>query len=99
MKIEIEVDDIDYDYLVDQFLPIMTDKLRESRNPVALLISNGMPSSLAKTVLKGLSQDKKDEIVVEMINSNSKVIKEKVAEFASQNKVKLKVKSVYASAL
>ena len=97
MKIEIEVEDIDYDNLVDQYLPLMTDKLRESRNPVALLISNGMPSSLAKTVLRGLSQDKKDEIVAEMINTNSNVIKEKVSEFASQNKVKVKIKKVFAS--
>lgn len=97
MKIEIDIDNIDYDNLVDQFLPIMTDQLRSSKNPVALLLSNGMPASVAKTVLKGLSQEKKDELVVEMINANSKKICNKAAEFVDLNKIKLRINSVYAS--
>lgn len=98
MKIEIEVDNIDYDNLVDQFLPVITDNLRASKNPVALLISNGMPAALAKTVLKGLSREKKDELVAEIINANSDKIKKAATEFIASNKVKLRVKRVIASA-
>ena len=98
MKIEIEVDNIDYDNLVEQFLPVITDNLRASKNPVALLISNGMPAALAKTVIKGLSREKKDELVAEIINANSEKIKEAATEFTALNKVKLRIKRVVASA-
>lgn len=98
MKIEIEVDHIDYDNLVDRFLPVITDNLRASKNPVALLISNGMPAALAKTVLKGLSREKKDELVAEIINANSDKIKGAVTELAASNKVKLRVKRITAFA-
>jgi len=98
MKVEIEIDNIDYDNLVDQFLPVITDSLRASKNPVALLISNGMSAFVAKTVLKGLSREKKDELVAEIINANSGKIMEAATEFTASNKVKVRIKSVVASA-
>ena len=47
IKLEIDIDDLNYDDLMEQYLPVMAEKLRASGNPVAMLISNGMPAAMA----------------------------------------------------
>ncbi len=59
IKVELELSDIDYGSMIEQLLPVITEKLRQSNNPVAMLLSNGMPASMAKMILKKLPPAKR----------------------------------------
>jgi hypothetical protein len=57
IKVEIEIDELDY----GPFRPlsaVMTERLRQSNNPIAMCCPRSR--SLAKTVVKGLPQEKKN---------------------------------------
>ncbi len=97
IKVEIEIDDIDYNALIDRYLPVMTEKLRQSNNPIALLLSNGMPAALAKNVVKGLPQEKKERLTAELFNANSSVLARQLEEFGRQNDVRFNVRGMKAS--
>lgn len=97
ITIKLEIDDIDYDSLVDQFLPIMTEKLRQSNNPVAMLLSNGMPASMAKTIIKGLPRETKDKLTADLLNTYQEQLKEKAEEFARQQSIPVSIQSISAS--
>ncbi len=98
IKIEIDIDDLNYEALVDQYLPAMTEKLRESGNPVAMLISNGMPASMAKKILNGLSQDKKDALAADLLNVYSKKLRDAATDYAVHNGVGVTISNIHASA-
>ena len=55
LHIELDISDIDYDTIVEKYLPVLTDALRQSGSSVAMLISNGMSSSMARKIIDGLS--------------------------------------------
>jgi hypothetical protein len=98
IKIEIEVKDIDYDSLIEQYLPMMTERLRRSNNPVASLLSNGMPASMAKSILKKLPPAKKDQLTAELINANRDQLVRLLLDLAQQNKIKADVAALKAKA-
>ncbi len=96
IKIEFEIADIDYDYLIEQYLPVLTERLRRSENPVAMLISNGMPSSMAKMILKKLPAATKDQLTADLINSNKDVITQLLKDMARQQNVRLEIAGLQA---
>lgn len=96
IHIELTVDDLDYDMLIDRFLPIITEKLQQSNNPVAMLISNGMPVSMAKSIVKQLPQDKKDQLAADLINQFSNKIECGAEKAASQNGIRVSVHDLKA---
>lgn len=91
IKVELEISDIDYDRLIDQYLPFMLDKLRQSGNPASRLVSAGMPASMARAVLKKLPQTVKDQLAVELFNANKAVIRQFLSDAARQNQVGLQI--------
>jgi hypothetical protein len=91
IKVEIELNDIDYDSLIEQYLPLMLEKLRQSGNPASKLISGGMPASMAKMILRKLPQPLKEQLTADLINSNKNKIAELLQETARQNNVRLSI--------
>lgn len=98
IKVEIELQDIDYDNLIEQFLPLMTEKLRQSNNPFSQLLGNGMPPAMAKMILKKLPQATKDQLTADLINSNKEKIAEFLKETAGQNNIRLAFGDIKAKA-
>lgn len=97
ITLQIQLSDLDYDVLVDQFLPALTEQLRSSGNPVGMLLSNGMSAELAKRIIKGLSQEQKDRLATDLINGNQEKIRNFIEQAAAQKGVSLKITSVQAS--
>jgi hypothetical protein len=97
IKVEIDIDELDYNALIDRYLPVMAEKLRQTNNPIAMLLSNGMPESVAKTVVKGLSQEKKEHLTAELFNANSAVLARQLEAFGRQNDVRFTVRGMRAS--
>lgn len=97
ITLQLQLDDLDYDVLVDQFLPSLTEQLRASGNPVGMLLSNGMSAGLAKRVIKGLSQEQKDKLAADLINGNREKIRGFLEQAAAQRGISLKITAVEAS--
>jgi hypothetical protein len=96
IKLEIDINDIDYDRLIDQFLPVMLEKLRQSDHPASKLIAKGMPAPMAKMILKKLPQATKDQLTAELLNSNKSVITQFLKDIAAQNNIRLNIGDIRA---
>ena len=70
IELKILVDNIDYDSLADVLVPLVTEKMKDgekggilggilAKNPAAA-------TAMAHTLLKTMSQEKKDELLVEL---------------------------------
>lgn len=98
VKLEIELEELDYDMLIDQFLPQLTQHLRASGNPIGMLLSNGMTASVARTVLRSLSQEQKDQLTCDLLNNSKERLISSLEEGLAQKGFHLKVHSASASA-
>ena len=96
IQLTINLSDLDYDSLLSQYLPQMTEKLRESGNPVAMLLSNGMPASMAQNIVRGLPQNVKDQLAADLLNTNAKKLMGKIEQTARANGVGVSVSNLRA---
>lgn len=99
LKLEIDLKEIDYDSLIDQFLPVMIEKLRQSDNPASKLIAGGMPAPMAKAILKALPQKTKEQITAELLNSNKEAITKFLQDIAGQNNIRLNIGDIRVKSL
>lgn len=88
IKLEALIDEIDYDSLTEKITPIILEK---SSDTVA-----GIASPIIKFVLKQLSDEKKEEIVVELLNNEKLNLGEKAEKALSDQNIKLKIKEIKA---
>ncbi|MCD8189243.1 MAG: hypothetical protein LUD78_03325 [Clostridiales bacterium] len=95
IKLELEISEVEYETLLN-LLPKVGEQLRQSGNPVGMLLSNGMSAGMAKRVLSTLSQEQKDKLAADLINGSSQKIIGKTEEVARQNGVGLKIASLEA---
>ena len=96
IKIEVELSELDYNSIIDQYLPVMIEKLQQTDNPVALLISNGMPAAMAKMILKSLPQDKKDKLAADLVNAYKDKIRQAIEETAERQNIHMKIGDIQA---
>ncbi|MCQ2443450.1 MAG: hypothetical protein MJ077_10155 [Oscillospiraceae bacterium] len=97
IKLELELTEVDYNSLMEQLLPYMGDHLRNNGNPLGMLLSNGMSSSMAKRVLATVPQSQKDALVCDLINSNSVKMAQKAEDSAAKHGIAVKISSIHAS--
>ncbi len=89
VKLEIEIRDADYDSLIDRFLPMLLDRLRQSGSPVARLVSGGLPEPMIKSVLKKLPKNTKDQLAADLVNANKDQLAQFLKDLAAQNGLRL----------
>ena len=94
VKLEIELSDIDYDQLMNTFLPKMKEKLGEN-SPLSSLLGGGLAGSL----LSMTGNSTKDKLAAEVINMNADKLGQKMEEMAAKNGIPGKVRSVRATAV
>lgn len=97
LKLEIEISELDYLALIQTALPLMQEHLRNSGNPLGMLLSNGMPASMAQRLLANVPQEQIDALVADMINGNSSKMTSKLEQEASKNGVAIKIASLRAT--
>ncbi|NLA88059.1 MAG: hypothetical protein GX847_12430 [Clostridiales bacterium] len=91
IKLEIDVRDIDYDSLIDRFLPVVLEKLRQSENTASRMIAGGMPAPVAKAILKNLPQATKEQLAAELLSSNKEAVIQYLSDMAGQNGIRLNI--------
>ena len=87
MELKIKVKDLNYDSLIRAAIPILKESAESSDSNGLKFIANTLklPGDLPIKMLSGLSQERKDEIVVYLVNH----YKEKIVEWG-QNSLKEK---------
>ena len=93
MKITLELNEIDYGALVEQFLPMVRDPLAEKDGTGAAILAKvaGMPPSIAAKMVDVLPQETKDEIAVMLVNKNKEKIIETIMEYAAQKGLSFRI--------
>lgn len=78
MKITLNINNIDYESIIDRSIPLLKEKATADNNILLKTISGilSMPGDIPKKMLNALPQETKDELVVFLINSNKGKITE-----------------------
>ena len=99
MEIKINIDDIDYEALADRMMPLLISQLSNDREDVAtrlMLLSQGFTESAVKMILSKMPKEKKDQLLVRLINKNKPQIMELIGEMALSQGIRLNVNDVEA---
>lgn len=95
IRLELEVSDMDLDALVELYLPQFAEKLKREGNPLAAVLN----PTMVKTLLKTMSQDRKEQLACELINGNSAKMAKIFEESAAKRGINFKVHSAKATKL
>ena len=95
IKIEALIDDIDYDALIDKFAPLLAEQALKKEDPEKAK-SGALALPFVKYVLKRLPDEKKEEMTVQLLNSGSKDIEEKIISGLASNGITLRIAEMKA---
>ena len=100
IELKILIDEIDYDSVADFLVPLMVEKLKkEDRTGLfgsVLSGSSAMASNMARGLLEKLPQEKKDELVVQLLTKNRDKLLETGRTAAAKNGIRLQICDVSA---
>lgn len=100
LELKILIDELDYDSVAELLVPALADSMAQDRKSGILggVLSNNqeMLTSMARTLLHTMSQDKRDELLVQLINKNRDKLLEKGRAAAAQKGVQVKLCDVTA---
>ena len=92
IRLELEVSELDSDALVELYLPQFTEKLKREGNPLHAMLN----PTVIKTLLKTMSQDKKEQLACDLINGNSEKMATLFEESAARRGIRIKINSAKA---
>jgi len=96
IKIEFNVSEVDYNGIIDMYLPLILENIKSSGSAFGSLVSGGMPASLVKGVLKNLPETKKEQLLTELINSNAAVAAEQIGEYIRRQGTSARIFGIHA---
>jgi len=98
MKIEIELEDIDYGSVAAALLPVVGSKLQDAGNPVVrMLAAKANDRQFIENTVNALPQRFKDELMVTLLNKNEERMRDSVTRFALGKGMRFRIRSVRAS--
>lgn len=99
LELNISVEKINYMSLWDKFFPILTQMniVQEKPASVILLGLLKLPSFLLRTTIAGMPQEKKDDVVIYLVNRNHERILEKLMDMAAKTSVELHLENLTVS--
>ncbi len=100
IELKILIDEIDYDSVADFLVPLLVEKLKkEDRAGLFGSVLSGnsaMASNMARGLLEKLPQEKKDELVVQLLTKNRDKLLETGRTAAAKNGIRLQICDVSA---
>ena len=100
IELKILIDEIDYDSVADFLVPLLVEKLKkEDRTGHFGSVLSGTPamaSNRARGLLEKLPQEKKDELVVQLLTKNRDKLLETGRTAAAKNGIRLQICDVSA---
>lgn len=103
LELKILIDDVDYNSLTELLVPLLAEKLeKDGKGGILGGVLTGNPDmavGVARTLLNTMPQDKKDELVVQLITKNRDKLLQKGRELAAKNGVRLQLCDIAAKKL
>ena len=103
IELKILIDEIDYDSVADFLVPLLVEKLKkEDKTGLfgSMLSGNSvMTSNMARGLLEKMPQEKKDELVVQLLTKNRDKLLETGRTAAAKNGIRLQICDVSARKL
>ena len=96
IKLELYVEELDYESLVETLMPLVGEKMKGSGNPIGNLLSAGMPISMVQGVIGSLPKAKKDKMAADFINSRADDVCRKLENTAKKHGIDLELASIHA---
>ncbi len=96
IRLTIELEDVDFDVLIEHYLPVIGEHLRSSGNPLGTLLSNSASASVAKGMLRALSPEKKERLAADLINGNRQRFISSLEELAASHGYQGRIRSLQA---
>ena len=103
LELKILIDDIDYNSVSELLVPLLAEKLeKDGKGGILGGVLAGNPemaASMARTLLNAMPQEKKDELVVQLVTKNRDKLLQKGRELAARSGVRLQLCDVAARKL
>ena len=100
LELKILIDDIDYNSVTELLVPLLAEKLeKDGKGGIlgnVLAGNTNMAVSMARTLLNTMPQEKKDELVVQLVTKNRDKLLQKGRELAARHGVHLQLCDVAA---
>lgn len=98
IELRILLDDIDYDALAELLLPLAAQTLVEKGGLWAMLGRNqeGM-TGVARQLLKTMSQEKRDDFLLQLLQEKKSVLLDKANEKAAEREVGIRILDMSAA--
>ena len=94
IRLEMIVDDIDYEAVSDLLLPLLADKTKDESRLAGNLLGSNAVGSLARTMLRAMPQEKKDALVVKTLNGKKDLLMEKAEALLREKSIHLSIKEL-----
>lgn len=100
MEIVVKVKDINYADVIEKFLPVVKEKLKNEDGVAArsMYAIACLPTGLMRKAVEALPQDTKDEFVVYLLNKNHDKILEEAEKFMAAQGISMEVEDIEAKA-
>ena len=97
-----EIGDINYDRIVERFLPLIREKLmiRATMNPMMIMLLPVIQNASANQIVRLMNQvvGNKDDFLASLVNQNQKNLIAAVEDAAQKQNIRLKINSIILGA-
>ena len=98
IEVKILVDSVDYDSIAEMLVPMLTEKIEKKGGIMGKLAGSqkDFVTNTARKMLSKMSQEKKDELVIDMVNKKHDLLIGKASALAASKGVGMKIRSISA---
>ncbi len=95
IELKVLIDDLDYDSIAEYLIPALAESMaRDQKGGIlggVLANNSDMLTSMARTLLGTLSQEKRDELLVQLLNKNREKLLQKATKVATDKGIQVKL--------
>ena len=100
IELTVRLDNIDYDSVAEFLIPLLSDKIDRGGILGSMLAKNPeMATGVFKTILNKMTQEQRDELVVQQIQKNRDSLIRKGAQAAAKNGISMQISDISARKL
>ena len=103
IEIKIKMSNFDYESAIEEYLPIITQKVAGSEDAgfLAKIVdkNSSLSAKVAKAALSVLPQNKKDEIAVAIIEKYKDELEKSLLDFASEKSISFRLEEIQISSV
>ncbi len=95
IELKVLIDDLDYDSIAEFLIPTLAESMAKDQKGGILggvLAQNSeVMTSMARTLLGTLTQEKRDELLVQLLNKNREKLLQKATKAAAEKGIQVKL--------